>query len=75
MRELGSCGSYGVESRYQATTGEDKAEWEDLVRTVVWELTTALYECSANAITNPNPVCSHIYVSMMRVEMQASVVY
>jgi hypothetical protein len=30
-----SWGSYGVGSRYQATTDEDIAEWEDLVRAVV----------------------------------------
>jgi hypothetical protein len=31
----GSWGSYGVESHYQATTGEDTADWEDLVRAVM----------------------------------------
>jgi hypothetical protein len=33
--EPGSWGIHGVESRYQAKTGEDTAEWEDLVRAVV----------------------------------------
>jgi hypothetical protein len=34
-REHGSWWSYGVGSRYQATTGEDTADWEVLVRAVV----------------------------------------
>jgi hypothetical protein len=33
--EHGSRWIYGGESRYQATTGEDTADWEDLVRAVV----------------------------------------
>jgi hypothetical protein len=63
---------YIVEIRHQATTGEDAAEWEDLVRAVVncivCELAIALQllvvticKCSINAITNPNPGCSHSY--------------
>jgi hypothetical protein len=34
-REQGRGGSYGVESRYQATTGEDTAYWEDFIHAVV----------------------------------------
>jgi hypothetical protein len=30
-----SLGIYGIVSRYQTTTGEDTANWEDLVRAVV----------------------------------------
>jgi hypothetical protein len=39
--ELGNWGIYGVGSRCQVTTGEDKADWDDLVRAIVnckvWE--------------------------------------
>jgi hypothetical protein len=68
-REHGSWGIYGNESRYQTRTGEDTADWEDLVRAAVncWvcELAIALFavvsifNCSINPITNPNPVYSH----------------
>jgi hypothetical protein len=34
-REHGSWGNCGFGSRYQATTSEDTADWEDLVRAVV----------------------------------------
>jgi hypothetical protein len=65
-REHGSWGIYGVGSRYQTTTGEHTADWEDLARIVinctVCELTIALQllvitirKCSVNPITNPNP--------------------
>jgi hypothetical protein len=61
---------YGVGSRYQTTTGEDAAEWKNLVCAVVrrwvYELARALYlvvvticKCSVNAITSPTPVSSH----------------
>jgi hypothetical protein len=33
--EHGTWGIYGTESRYQATAGEDTADWEDLMRAVV----------------------------------------
>jgi hypothetical protein len=63
--------SYVVESRYQATTGEDTADREDFVLAVVnssvCELPEALYllvvticKCLINLITNPNPVYSHL---------------
>jgi hypothetical protein len=61
-----------VGSRYKTTTGEDAADWEDLVRVVVkcrvCELAIALQllvlticEFSTDPITNPNPVYSHSY--------------
>jgi hypothetical protein len=61
-----------VESRYQTTTGEDTADWEDLVRAVVncrvcesaialQLLVVTIYKWSTNPITNPNPVYSHSY--------------
>jgi hypothetical protein len=57
-------------SRYQATTGEDTADWGDFVRAAVkcrvCELALALYlflvtfcKSSINTITNPNPVYNH----------------
>jgi hypothetical protein len=72
-REHGSWGMYGVESRYQATTGEDTADWEDLVRAVmncrVCELAIALYllvvticKCSISAVTYRNRVCGRSYM-------------
>jgi hypothetical protein len=62
---IGSC--------YQATTDEDKADWEDLVSAVVncsvCELVTVLHllvvticKWSVNPITNPNPIYSNSYV-------------
>jgi hypothetical protein len=48
--EHGSWGSYDVESRNQATTGEDTADWENLVRAVlncsVWISDRAVINCS-----------------------------
>jgi hypothetical protein len=45
-REHGSWGSYGIGSRYQVTTGDDTADWEELVLAVVncrvYELAIAL---------------------------------
>jgi hypothetical protein len=66
-------GTSAFGSRYQATTGEDTAEQtEELVCAVVnyrvCELAIALqffvvtiWKYSINPITNPNPVCSHLY--------------
>jgi hypothetical protein len=62
-----------VEIRHQATTGEDTADREDLVRAVVnsieCEIATALLlsvvpicKGSIKSITNPNPVYSHSYI-------------
>jgi hypothetical protein len=49
--EHGSWGSYAFGSRYQTTTGEDTADWEDLVRAVVelqsvWIGVSAIVTCS-----------------------------
>jgi hypothetical protein len=57
-------GSYDVGGRYQATTGEDIGNWEDIVRAVmkcrVCELVIAvsllvvtIYKCSVNPFNNP----------------------
>jgi hypothetical protein len=59
-------------NRYQATTGEDTADWEDLVRAVVncrvceiaitlQLLVVTFRKSSINPITNSNPVYSHSY--------------
>jgi hypothetical protein len=63
-----------VEIRHQATTSEDTANWEDVVRAVVncsvcvcvCELAIELplrvvtiCKCTVNLITNPNPTYSH----------------
>jgi hypothetical protein len=61
-----------VKIRQHATTGENTADWKDLIRAVVHcrmcEIETALYlrvvticKCSINPITNSNPVYSHSY--------------
>jgi hypothetical protein len=58
--------------RHQATTGEDRADWEDLVGVLVncracelaialQLLVVAICKRSTNAITNPNLVYSHSY--------------
>jgi hypothetical protein len=69
--EHGSWGIYGFGSRYPGMTGEDTAEWEDLVRAVVnsrvCDFSTTLqvllftrYTCPINPITNPISLCSHL---------------
>jgi hypothetical protein len=63
---------YVAGSRYQATTGEDMADWKDLIRAVVncvvCEIAIALYllvvatgKWLINPITNPNPNFNHLY--------------
>jgi hypothetical protein len=48
--EHGSWGSYGVGSRYKATTGEDTADWEDSACCSelqgVWISDSAIVTCS-----------------------------
>jgi hypothetical protein len=62
-REHGSWRIYGVESRYQTTTGEDIEDWEVLVRAVVncrvcelaielLFLVVTICKCSINPITD-----------------------
>jgi hypothetical protein len=71
-REHGSWRIYGVGSDYQTTTGEDIADWENLVRAVVncrmYALAIALQlhvvticKCSVNPFTRPSHVYSHSY--------------
>jgi hypothetical protein len=72
VQEHRARGKSAVGNRFQATTGENTADWEDLVRTVVncWVcklatavklLIVAICKLSLNPITNPNPVYSHSY--------------
>jgi hypothetical protein len=69
-REYGSGGISIVGSCYQATTGEDRTNWEDLVCAVVicriCRLVSVLllfvvtsYKRSKSSIINPNPMSSH----------------
>jgi hypothetical protein len=67
-----------VEIRHQATTGEDTADWEDLVRAVVncrvcelaialWLLVVMICKLSINPITNPNPsIITHTRDSILK---------
>jgi hypothetical protein len=43
---------YGVEGCYQATTGEDTADWEDFVRAVV--------NCSVRNSVSATVICSYV---------------
>jgi hypothetical protein len=63
----------GVGSRYQPTTGDDTANWEDLMHAVVnckeCEIANALkslivtsFKSSVIPITNPIPIYSHSYM-------------
>jgi hypothetical protein len=66
--EHGSWRSYGIGSRYQAKTGEDTADWEVFVSSVVnctmCELAIALDKCAVNSITIPDTVYSHSFTRL-----------
>jgi hypothetical protein len=69
-------------SRYQATTGEDTADWEDLVCAVLncrmceWAIALLLLavpicKSSINPITNPNPLYSHNHTPDSMIKLKA----
>jgi hypothetical protein len=71
VREPRVRGTSAVGSRYWTTTGEDTADWKDLVRVVVnfrvcksaialYLLVVMICKLSVNAVTNSKPVYSHL---------------